>query len=193
MGVHCKPIEPLTTEQSELVKNHWALSRKQARSFHRRIDGVLPLEELRDVSLIAMCRAAKRYRPDGGCAFTTYCYLRIWRDLRNYYAGVCKRLRVLYPLAVSQCDNSGDAWQPALSAERRPDLRVEDLNALDFVRRSMPARYWRFLTLYYVDGLKHREIAEREGVSFQRVQQILQKALDCARTALVQDGADYTE
>lgn len=188
------PIEPLTAEQEALVVEHLDYAESGARAWFRRSGGQADLDALISASHLGLMLAVRSWSPTGGASFKSWlftnvdCYVR--REFRierrangwtfNYRAkdraaGKTGMERVLVRAHPAFEGKDGDVieWDPpapdtSTQTEHSlhlASLRTKALGVLDKERD-------REILAARLDGLSHRAIGKRLGMTGSRIQQI---------------------
>lgn len=128
---------------------------------------------------VAMSRARKSYRVDGGAKFITYAGMAIrfaiqqgYRERVNGWAAVGLKLR-RPSICVASRLGSGDEAVTARESYS-PEAAVDSQDVIESVQAAialLPVNLRR-VVIRRMDGEKFREIAEDLGVSKQRIQQM---------------------
>lgn len=147
----------------------WAFAWKFAKD-NRDVD----VDDLASEALYALTYAASRY--DGRVPFVPYATMVIRHRLIQWVRRA--RLRKTAHFAV---DQDGETWQPMAPAELDGATQSELLRCLNDV---MPERWLIMLRLYAVEAWTMKEIGARFGVSRQRAQELVRKAINKARLRL---------
>ena len=132
-------------------------------------------EDLAQETLITVWRKAGMYSADKGSA-TTWIYT-IARNLRTDHL---RRRRVWQELTDEQAEALPSNEMPADEAvsERQRQVRVQA------VLKELPEEQVEVVTLAFIDGLSHGEIADRLGLPLGTVKSRIRLAYQKLRTAL---------
>ncbi|MCB5247494.1 MAG: sigma-70 family RNA polymerase sigma factor [Candidatus Cloacimonetes bacterium] len=157
-----KPNRDPNLERDRLIESHIRLAYKFALGFRNR---GLPLEDLRQEALLGLLEAAERFEPERGWNFSTY-------------AGHWIKKRLLAALAKEKTATWGteQLGETDVAAPESPELGNSQDQALTFPK-SMPADERRVVLLSVNKGLPLKEVANRLGISVERVKQLRGKAL----------------
>lgn len=137
----------------------------------------LPLEEYYDLLAISLCKAAKIYDPNLGCAFTSLAgqimkndILVVWRhdasSLRVPRSRIVSLDAQVYHKETGKRNYFEDYLARFMSTDLdRSEIEIEEfLDTLDDRQRHILQRF--------MDGYTGREIAQELGITFQRVGQL---------------------
>jgi RNA polymerase sigma factor (sigma-70 family) len=180
---------------------HLGLVYQVAWEFVRR-GAPLDLEELVSVGNEALVRAARRYDPNRGCAFSTYAVAYI----RGCVLQAISRRHPLRP--VYRPDHPGSTPPPDLVSLDEPVRHEGDRTLADLIPvfnddldhaegridlaawlSVLPPREREVIWLRYVLDLTQEEIAARLGVSQPQVSRLFRRGLGMLRAALEEVGA----
>jgi RNA polymerase sigma factor (sigma-70 family) len=144
----------------------------------------VPLDELIGEAQFALVYAASLYDPGKDVPFGAYVTMvirhRLLQAVTVWRRG--GRLAHVRFTDLSAClPGEPGYFDPPCTrtAEAGEQAAVHEL--LDWIRRSMPARWFEVLTLYFAHDHSLQEIGDRLGISRQRVRQLLAKAIARAR------------
>ncbi|MDD4223971.1 MAG: sigma-70 family RNA polymerase sigma factor [Candidatus Cloacimonetes bacterium] len=158
-----KPNRDPNLERDRLIENHLRLAYKYAQKYQNR---GLPLEDLRQEALLGLLEAARRFEPERGWNFSTYACPWIKKRL---LAALAKEKR-----ATAGTEQLGERDLPAPELVHRENLEASPDS---FFPLSMPADERRVVLLSVNKGLPLKEVANRLGISVERVKQLRGKAL----------------
>lgn len=130
-----------------------------------------------------LIHAAKRFDPSLGLKFSTFASKCVWGYMLTYYNRlrgkinqVQRDLHVLETDAFGHLDTPRDHYDASLSNEVTSEIideKIEKLKA--YMTKIYGERLTRILTLKFIDRMTMRDIAKREGVSAQRLHQLMRK------------------
>jgi RNA polymerase sigma factor (sigma-70 family) len=188
MGRAVPKPDPLTPAQQALALTCHRLAFQLAIRRYQHHDGRVPREELESAALEGLCRGARRFDPGRGVKFVTYAHHAI-RTALDRVVKVHLRRAAEHPLTDLALDDRfgwGLAEPPAPPPqEPADDLREQFGRVRSAVLRGAGHRCWRALWLYYVQGLRLRDVGRHIGpVTAERVRQLLRRALEAARAEL---------
>lgn len=173
-------LEPLTEAQQDLVVEHIPLARKlafQACGRHRQCDH----DQLYSQALYALVRAAKMWEDRGTSQFGVYAEIYI----KGYLLHESARIRRLSALAFSELMSADSDDLPDFAGDgrrrRRPADSLESREQVDRLLGIVPRREQIVLRAIYCQGLSHKEIAEKVGVSPTAVEKMHNRSLDMIR------------
>ncbi len=193
---------PTTVEErNALVVGNKGLAYEYARKYFLKCQ-VVPLDDLCQIALCAMIRAAEKWEPARG-KFSTFCHFCIRSDIsdafgrylaisvpENQVASCAEaRERALACESIQSHERStGQRWEteapmclvdPSEALERRENRA----RLMKFIR-PLPRKWRRILKLHFgLDGevLNLRQISKRLGISHERVRQLEAKAIEKLR------------
>jgi DNA-directed RNA polymerase specialized sigma subunit len=176
---------PLDAEARERVLVCVGLAEGLARREFRLCGRVMPLEELLGEARLALADAASRFREDAGVPFRAYATMVIRHRLVQAITVWRRGGRLAFPcfsdLGLFGVGGRLLAPDPHCPWAHEPGQIVANQEMLERVRRALPPRWFTLLELYYGQGYTMVEIGRQLGMSRQRVQELLCKALSRAR------------
>jgi RNA polymerase sporulation-specific sigma factor len=177
-------VERMVEENTGLVA---ALVGRTLRLFPR-LPAVYDREDLYNIGLTGLWRAAQTYDPSRGVAFSTYAY----RCIEYAIAGALKRESDRHLDCISLNVLIGadeDSSLEEMVADPGVDLAAIALNRCerDLLERAMellPAQQANVLRSIYFEGESVPNVAERMGISQQAVQNLHTRALKAMKMCL---------
>lgn len=118
-------------------------------------------EDARSVAFEAACRAAKRYKPDRGTSFKTYCVWFVRGTLKDYIRGKLQnreRMKTNCPPITVPVNNPGIE-----------EFEIEDLLTV------LPKRDRQMFRLWHLDNYTLQQISNMYSISRERVRQIIER------------------
>lgn len=168
-------ILPLTREQQALASTCYRMAESMARYHSRRWLAVR--EEMRSTAYLALCRAARSYRPEAGVKFSTFAYTCIVRALvsrKQHEAIQVRRARECKTLERK----SGRAWHVPCQHSRAALTWVENRADVQSILEVVEdARERRALVLYYLRGMTLRQVGKSLGLTGEGVRITLRRAV----------------
>jgi RNA polymerase sigma factor FliA len=171
-----------------LQKEHYALVRYVARSMKRRLPSHIELDELVQVGMVGLVRAAARFDSTRECSFETYArkliYGAILDELRNSegyrrnHGPAC-----LVPLDAPLFLKDGEQVMFAdivPSRDASPEETATHSQLRRHLEKAMEAlehKERQVIQLYFFQGIQSRDIAPMLGLSEGRIWQIRKRAL----------------
>jgi len=189
---------PLEAHERDLCERYHWLARARASRFHRLygLRGGMEPADLTQMACLGLALAAKGFRADGGAAFTTYARVVIDRELARLararaYAG--QPATVSLHESVSG-EEDGQTWEEIIPDPQAADpceeaCRSARDDCVGAALAHLDERHRRVLEDYHVKQLTLKDVAAREGVSPQRIHQVLQTAGRHLRAQL--EGLQY--
>lgn len=173
--------EPLTADQKKLVEDNYKLVGTALRvSRCYRSTKYASVDDLRSEAYGKLMDVARTWSEGGGAKFSTYAVFCIRRHL---FQVVRSRKGKLGP--------AGTDWRDAMRVVNEfPDRALavdEDGDAeeaafiVDRLMGALSERESAYVRMMFWDGLTCRKIAALDGITYQRVQQIISRALDRMR------------
>ena len=149
---------------------HLPLARSVAWEAIRR-NPSLDIEEVMSSAMFGLVQAALSFEPERGLAFTTHALPRIrgsiLDDIRSATPGWSRRLRTAPKFVSLDADSSLSTR--ATTGEARMDC--------ERLLGWLPFQEYLVVSLYHMEGMKMRQIAEQMGVTESRVSQVRTGAL----------------
>ena len=187
--VHGHPTEAAVAARNQLVKSCVPLAVRLARNMDSRMD----VGELMAESLLWLVHAVDRFDPARNCRLSTYMVRVVRRGLLKY----CMKHSHVIASTSQPTHPAGDAADPALldldggiaSCDEADERRHRSALAAAWIV-DLPPRTQEILRLRFHEGLKLRDIAARVGISYQRVMQIIQKAVAALRARAAESGPE---
>jgi len=193
----------LTDEQRDLAETCFDLACHLARSFHRRWPSC-PVDDCKETAWIALCDAARNFRPELGHAFTSYVWTSITNRLGNLRrqpkriavrlngaAGYPRGLHVKSIMRQRDTDSVESLYKnvyrhrrldplvfaaPEKDLDRPLDLRAAVLLLPDRERQAIELRFFRSMTL--------KEVGVELGMSCAGASLLVRRALKTLRANL---------
>jgi len=169
---------PLTDQQRELARTHYALALTIAQRFIRRLRDHQWADEFQSEAGMALIRAARNYQPDRGIPFSHLAFIAV----RN----ACKALFYqLQPQGFRHCYKARQHEVPTITHMTTESERLiaapetNQRNPSDFTNLIRHATHTQQhdLVCHYIHGESFRQIAARRGVSHQCVAGSIKTAL----------------
>jgi len=176
-----RPLPRLTPEQRALAAEYEWNARTLARRAYYRSGQRGDLDEYISTGYMALMNAAAHYNPDRGFRFATLLIVALNRALWGLRAPRTTKKR---PCQLNFCDVHRDdapVLDPVCRRILPPDRAAANAELLARVQKRLPANQWNLLYARFVEGETLSAIGERLGVSRQRVDQLIDKALQRAR------------
>lgn len=176
----------LTEEHWDKALEYHPYGKRMARDFASQFGYLsLDVEDLGQAALIGLAQAAKDFQPERAASFVTFATRRVWQSLIQegkrqapHYAWDRERESIYLQPVDSEEEGALEQMAPRQvpSAEdvALPKLEAEILwRAVD----SLPTREARMVRLVYRENRTLTEVALSEGLSKQRVQQIVSRGV----------------
>lgn len=176
---------PMTPEAQALANQWLALAFKLALRKHNSTTSVLDLDELTSVAQLALCIAAKRYKPEKGVPFGCWAARVIWqRMVQAEISAACPTN--WRPLSLSSLPECGQGTNPGLEPVDCRHLPAEEVAAFhemqQIIARCLPANQVRIVYKYYLEGQTLEAIGKQEGgITKEAIRQTIEKALKRVR------------
>jgi RNA polymerase sigma factor (sigma-70 family) len=173
-------MTPLTDQQNDLINEHFELAKKL--TFHWAKKGkVLSYDDVYDVCISSLVKAAKKYKPNDECKFTTFYYLitqrNIYRALRD--KGYKKREGDLNKISIeSKVKNSSGELTVIDSFFTEDEYNFIDQSIIESVWCYLNEREEYCIYNQFYKRRKQSDIAEDLGISQVQVSRIVKKGLD---------------
>jgi RNA polymerase sigma factor (sigma-70 family) len=171
----------LTPEQRTLAAEYQWNARTLACRTYYRSGQVGDIDEYISVGYMALVHAAAHYNPDLGFRFATLLICALRRALWELRAPRRPKKRLCQ---LNFCDVHRDdtpVLDPVCRRILPPDRAAANAELLARVKKRLPAIQWNLLYARFIEGETLPAIGERLGVSSQRVDQLIDKALQRAR------------
>ena len=137
---------------------------------YRYRDRGVPLEDLKQESLLGLIQAAGKFDPTQGNQFSTYATFWIKKRVLEALEREGKT-----GLRASELDEAKLEDSPAQEQQQEDDLNLPE---------ALPELEKRVLSLSFGEKLSFKEISVRMGLSVEKVKQLKQKALRRLRSIL---------
>ena len=165
-------------EEYAKYQEHFGLIGSVCKSFIKPSErGVMPIEDTEafSVACVAFARAVKKFNPEIG-TFATFARSCMYRELCRH--AVSSRLSIQTWSIFNSSGNVSPDDEPSYTDDLQGDLELaESLDCMyDAIKRLRPNQ--RNVMLRRLRGETMREIAEAMGVTFQRVAQISDAAIE---------------
>lgn len=147
---------------------------------------------IQSAAMLGLFKAAQRFDSSKGASFTTYAYKRINGEIKDYFRALLGRpsgqVRKTKLRAANfphyHLEFQPEGYERETLANTIPDQKPDSEEQL-FLQSLIPlaqsilsSKEFRVLELYYLDGLKQREIAPLMGpLTESRIHQIRKEAL----------------
>jgi RNA polymerase sigma factor (sigma-70 family) len=143
---------------------------------------LMPLDELLGEAQLALVYAASLYDAARNVPFGAYATLVVRHRLIQAVT-VWRRFGRLDHVRFTDLPPTEDAapFDPVCHRTRESYREAGDRELLERVRRVLPPRWFEVMRLYFAEGRTMEEIGRLLGISRQRVEQLLSKAIDRAR------------
>ena len=160
----------LTAEQQKLAADNHNLIYQVLH------DHNLPIDDYYDVAAIGLCKAAAKFDPSRGYAFSTYAYpsmlKAIWMDKRN---GNAKKRSKYLTVSLSEPIHENLTYGDAIQSDKpTPEELVLCQDILDQIQKLKPQE--RVVIELTLQGLTQEEIAAIVGYSQVTVSRRISKA-----------------
>lgn len=152
-----------TEERHALVLNHISLAKKIAYSKKKKLSHI-SLDELNSAAYLGLVEAANNYNPEKNDCFSAFAIWRIIGAVRDYLRELSWGSRS-NPLKQKVLDENYFFYDDLSYAPYFDELIVN----LDATNKTV-------LRLYYQEGLKIKQIADKVGVHQSRISQILSES-----------------
>lgn len=167
-----------TSERDALVRDHMGLAEKIARKKKRGLPRHIDLEDLISAAYLGLVESVNKFDPDSGVPFSGFAFRRVLGSIQDYLRklGVGSRgdnsegIRHMGQFDVNKQGQSGESF-----------LMSEYRMGFDEITDGVSPLGKELLHLYYIDGLKLKQIGERIGVTEARVSQLLSQFRDQIR------------
>lgn len=189
------PHEPVSKQGEDLERHYdehhrlamWSLTKI---GFGRKLVRLIGRAEAEQVARCALLHAMRRYRPDKGAKFSTYA---VWWFRAYFSRAMREELRQRQPLGIRfDAPLNANEARTLLHACGMPEKRDEEImEAARFVQTWLltKGRNGQITLEYLTTGATLEQIAERYGVTRERVRQIKDKYTAKARQFLTPEGA----
>ena len=160
----------LSLEKQNLVVDYMNLAKKMAYNKKKMVSKHIDVDDLISAAYLGLSDAADRY--DGVHAFAPYASIRIMGAIQDYLRGLGigkKNCKVL-----GQFGEDNGIW---LEDKQDSQEKFEELI------EGLPELGKDVIRLYFVDGLKLKEIGEKIGVGEARVSQMLSQYKELIKEA----------
>jgi RNA polymerase sigma factor (sigma-70 family) len=179
-------VPPLTPHQQQLATDNYRLALWMANKAYWRHHRRFPLDDLLGTAHTALVYAAARYDStrgkNGPLPFGTFAGVVIRQQLEMFArrGNARKRRSLDFAPCISELHDSEETLE--FPDQRTPPPEVQALIAeiLRLLREMLPEKVWRLLERHFLEGESQSDIARSLGVSHQRVQQRMVKALAAA-------------
>lgn len=160
-----------TTERDVLITSNMNLARRMACAQKRRLGPGIELDDLIQAAYAGLVDAANRYC-EGEVPFVGYATIRIFGEIKDFLRGqgVGKKSsnkRGIHHFVQFELDDEGRSMETRLEARSGEQFQE--------ITESLPQQGQDILRMYFLDGMKLRQIGERLGVGEARVSQLLTK------------------
>ena len=175
-------------ERNEIVLKNLGLAKLEAHRYSLKCPE--SFEDLCQVAYLGLIKAAERYNPDLGAAFSSYACPTIKGEIRHYLRDKCSVVRIpkgLHKTAETVLSfDAGDGLSDNLSVadispEPYDDLTYETLCVLN----RLKPRLRDTLNAIYFDGLTLDECADRFSVSHMTISRDKKQALAWMKERLI--------
>jgi RNA polymerase sigma factor (sigma-70 family) len=181
----------------EMVRGARATAIRLARRYWRRSLGKIEFDDLRQEADLALLAAAEEYEPDRGMKFASYAYGRIRWHLIRYCDDHVSTVRVpphkqgvaraslVSSLHVPSCEGASTSLLDILRAPDESGGGPEGLSdvvaaAID----ALPRREREVLLEHDAEGTTLECIAQKAGLTRERIRQVRERALERVRNAI---------
>lgn len=175
---------PLTDEQADLAARWWLFCYRTAAgrwpNLHRAV------EDADAVARVAVCFAARAYRPERGWAFSTYAVTVIrWRWVREVEAAARRPRAVRF----GEGDDGRGLEADVPAPDREAGLDFDETAAVRLAVAALPPAHRDVVAAVHLGGESQFAFAGRAGISRARAGQVAAEALaHLARTLARRDG-----
>lgn len=177
----------MTRDQELLVENNINLVGYFISIWYKNLLGN---EDLYQIACVGLVKAATTWDESKG-SFSKYVGLRIKSEISHYFqnASRLKRKGEDYNLSLDQeiGDESGLTYKDIIPDEDFSEALINKEVQDQYIRLALDKlkeRDRRIFLLYHIHKLKHREISELEGISKERVRQIVKRSEELLREEL---------
>lgn len=143
----------------KIILNHLKFASKLARIKSLSSPPQVSFEELESAAYMGLVKAAERFNPDLGFAFSSYARFRINGEMKDYM-----RSCLIGSKSKVRFINQGEDFEIKSSID-------DDFN-FNF-SSFLNSRETKIVNLYYINSISMKEIGIDEGISESRVSQIL--------------------
>jgi RNA polymerase sigma factor (sigma-70 family) len=143
-------------------------------------------EEAKQIARIACWRKLALYDPAKGASLSTYVFLVVRGAVINWYEQE-KRWRERHCILVLRSEEEELDWESSV-ADPNAVCPEEDVLWQEWME-GLSELEVQCLTLHIRDGFSLRMVAERLGVSYERVKKCKQRVLDKLRRKMREDGS----
>lgn len=142
---------------NKLILNHLKFASKLAKIKSLSSPPQISFEELQSAAYMGLVKAAEKFDPSMGFAFSSYARFRINGEMKDFMRTslIGSKVRLI---------NEGEDFENRIS--------VED-SQFEFNFSCLSSKEIKILNLYYIDNVSMKKIGIIEGVSESRVSQIL--------------------
>lgn len=187
-------VPRLTPHQQQLAADNYRLALWMANKAYWRHGRRFPLDDILGTAHTALVYAAARYDStrgkNGPLPFGTFAGVVIRQQLEIFArrGNARKRRSLDFAPCISELHDSEETLE--FPDQRTPPPEVQALIAeiLRLLREMLPEKVWRLLERHFLEGESQSDIARSLGVSHQRVQQRMVKALAAARWYVDRNG-----
>jgi RNA polymerase sigma factor (sigma-70 family) len=158
------------------------LAQGMAWRFYRRWMRI-PADEFLSAAGYAITYAASLFDPAHGVPFEAYAAMVVRHALIHAAHTWLRNHKAQTLSAIDAGDTDGDPIG-IIGTEPDPATWMQDRDAVEAVRRQLPARWFDLLLLHHINGYSFEEIAQQAGLSRQRIQQMFIKAVRKVRRLL---------
>lgn len=178
-------LPPLDDLQRRRALEQMTLAHKLAWKYFQSCSRTVPLDDLYGEAQYALVYAAGMFNDTRGVPFGAYATMaishRLIQAINNWRRGG-PRAPVRFTDLMAHVQTEFDTPCPRT---RESSDKAALNEAIERVRRRLPARWFRALDLYYAQGHTLEEVGQRLGVTRERVRQLLNKAVDRVRVGAV--------
>ena len=171
----------MSTDEEKLVVDNMKLAYNIAWQYNKKMQGIIPLDELQSLAFLGLTKAAKTFNSDLGYAFSTYAYQTMKNEILMFHRNNNKH--IINSVSLFEKVNDDFELQDTLASDFNMYEDIENSLSLDKLHKEIATLNERHKQIinYRLQGLTLCEIADILGVSQPQVSRDLQKALNILR------------
>lgn len=167
-------------DYQSLINTHMSLANRIAGKEKKKLPPKVTYDEVQSAAYLGLVQAAKKYDPENDASFETFASFRIIGAIKDYLREIGWGPRNERRSIASLDATTPDGICLADTLEARAETEEGDIFEKCSTCLSPLAR--QALKLYYLDGLKMKEVAHRLSLTESRISQIVSESKRELRT-----------